>query len=93
MVFLLIRDSAARRQDLLTGERAVVVSSRTRREPKMWAKVWARFPRPSGAFRLVSSFPRLKPWAKFQGPCRGRGATLFKGTARAARRGATTSPH
>ena len=26
------------------------------------------FRRPFGAFRLVSVFPRLKPWAKFQGP-------------------------
>ena len=45
----------------------------------MWAKVWAMFPRPSGAFRLVSSFPRLKPWAKFQGPCRGRGPRYSRG--------------
>ena len=29
---------------------------------------------PSGALSVFDAVPRLKPWAKFQGPCRGCGA-------------------
>ncbi len=40
---------------------------------KMRAKVWLCSGAPLGLSAGVSIFPRLKPWAKFQGPCRGLG--------------------